>query len=157
MLISQDWLYLLFVASGILMRYSNRNNTLPVTRMTPSSWRVCTFINISALCIIHAKPIKNVYTFLVAAPGSTKDLPEDYLARVKLVHESGGYGSKGFNSFPPLFLFLTVTFLKIFISDLNLLSRYGYDWKREEAEKNLLRTHTTAVSTRMLHALAQQV
>lgn len=87
-----------FVASGILMRYSNRNNTLPVTRMTPSSWRVWTFINISALCIINAKPIKND---LVAAPGSTKDLPEDYLARVKLVHESGGYGSKGFNSFPP--------------------------------------------------------
>lgn len=34
---------------------------------------------------------------------------------------------------------------------------YGYDWKREEAEKNLLRTHTTAVSTRMLYMLAQQV
>lgn len=33
--------------------------------------------------------------------------------------------------------------------------RYGYDWKREEANKNLLRTHTTAVSSRMLYALAQ--
>jgi hypothetical protein len=32
---------------------------------------------------------------------------------------------------------------------------YGYDWKVAEAEKNLLRTHTTAVSSRMLHRLAQ--
>ena len=37
----------------------------------------------------------------------------------------------------------------------NCLSRYGYDWKRDEAEKNLLRTHTTAVSSRMLYKLAQ--
>lgn len=33
---------------------------------------------------------------------------------------------------------------------------YKYDWKRAEAQKNLLRTHTTAVSARMLYALAQQ-
>ena len=32
---------------------------------------------------------------------------------------------------------------------------YGYDWKVAEAEKNLLRTHTTAVSSRMLYKLAQ--
>lgn len=34
--------------------------------------------------------------------------------------------------------------------------RYGYDWSIEEAQKNLLRTHTTAVSARMLYKLAQQ-
>lgn len=34
--------------------------------------------------------------------------------------------------------------------------RYGYDWKIEEAQKNLLRTHTTAVSARMLYKLAQE-
>ena len=33
---------------------------------------------------------------------------------------------------------------------------YGYDWKIEEASKNLLRTHTTAVSARMLYKLANQ-
>lgn len=32
--------------------------------------------------------------------------------------------------------------------------RYGGPWREAEAEKNLLRTHTTAVSTRMLYALA---
>lgn len=34
---------------------------------------------------------------------------------------------------------------------------YKYEWKLEEARKNLLRTHTTAVSARMLYRLAQQV
>jgi phenylalanyl-tRNA synthetase alpha chain len=32
---------------------------------------------------------------------------------------------------------------------------YRYNWKLEEAKKNILRTHTTAVSSRMLYALAQ--
>ncbi len=36
------------------------------------------------------------------------------------------------------------------------LRRYGYSWKVAEAEKNLLRTHTTAVSSRMLYKLAQE-
>lgn len=34
--------------------------------------------------------------------------------------------------------------------------RYGYYWRTSEAEKNLLRTHTTAVSSRMLYRLAQE-
>lgn len=37
----------------------------------------------------------------------------------------------------------------------SLLCRYGYNWQESEAEKNLLRTHTTAVSSRMLYRLAQ--
>ena len=51
----------------------------------------------------------------------------DYLEKVKRVHSKGGFGSQG----------------------------YGYEWKIEEAKKNLLRTHTTAVSARMLYKLAQ--
>jgi phenylalanyl-tRNA synthetase alpha chain len=49
-------------------------------------------------------------------------------ACLQAVHEHGGYGSVG----------------------------YGYCWKRSEAQKNLLRTHTTAVSSRMLYKLAQE-
>lgn len=60
-------------------------------------------------------------------PATASDIPTDYMERVKNVHSHGGYGSQG----------------------------YGYDWKVEEAKKNLLRTHTTAVSARMLYALAQ--
>lgn len=51
------------------------------------------------------------------------------MQRVKRTHEKGGYGSKG----------------------------YRYDWELSEAAKNLLRTHTTAVSARMLYKLAQEV
>ena len=36
------------------------------------------------------------------------------------------------------------------------LCSYQYDWKLEEAQKNILRTHTTAVSARMLYKLGQQ-
>ena len=49
------------------------------------------------------------------------------MERVKRVHSVGGFGSVG----------------------------YGYDWKIEEARKNLLRTHTTAISARMLYKLAK--
>ncbi|XXG42435.1 hypothetical protein AAC387_Pa01g2717 [Persea americana] len=61
-------------------------------------------------------------TFFLKVPPTTRQLPEDYVETVKRVHESGGYGSQG----------------------------YGYDWKREEADKNLLRSHTTAVSSRKI-------
>ena len=36
-----------------------------------------------------------------------------------------------------------------------LHGRYGSVWRESEAEKNLLRTHTTAVSSKMLYRLAQ--
>lgn len=53
----------------------------------------------------------------------------EYLEKVKKVHSIGDYGSQG----------------------------YRYEWKLEEAQKNLLRTHTTAVSARMLYKLMQEV
>jgi phenylalanyl-tRNA synthetase alpha chain len=59
------------------------------------------------------------------------ELPEDaYVEIVKQTHEDGGQtGSIG----------------------------YRYDWSMDEARKNILRTHTTAVSARMLKQLADQV
>lgn len=87
------------------------------------------FWNFDALFQPQQHPARDSHdTFFLKVPAATRQLPEDYVERVKRVHEFGGYGSKG----------------------------YGYDWKREEADKNLLRTHTTAVSTRMLYMLAQQ-
>ncbi|CAI9769881.1 unnamed protein product [Fraxinus pennsylvanica] len=86
------------------------------------------FWNFDALFQPQQHPARDSHdTFFLKEPSTTKVLPEDYVERVKGVHESGGYGSRG----------------------------YGYEWKREEANKNLLRTHTTAVSSRMLYALAQ--
>lgn len=87
------------------------------------------FWNFDALFQPQQHPARDSHdTFFLKVPAYTQTLPEDFLQRVQTVHESGGYGSRG----------------------------YGYDWKREEAEKNLLRTHTTAVSSRMLYALAQK-
>lgn len=87
------------------------------------------FWNFDALFQPQQHPARDSHdTFFLQAPSTTKELPEDYVERVKRVHESGGYGSRG----------------------------YGYDWKREEANKNVLRTHTTAVSSRMLYLLAQK-
>lgn len=53
----------------------------------------------------------------------------DYVHRVKRTHSQGGYGSQG----------------------------YKYNWKLDEARKNILRTHTTAASARALYRLAQKV
>ncbi|GAB4837910.1 hypothetical protein Ancab_027436 [Ancistrocladus abbreviatus] len=86
------------------------------------------FWNFDALFQPQQHPARDSHdTFYLQVPSTTRELPEDYVERVKHIHESGGYGSRG----------------------------YGYDWKREEAEKNLLRTHTTAVSARVLYSLGQ--
>lgn len=89
------------------------------------------FWNFDALFQPQQHPARDAHdTFFISDPEMTKEskLPSDYLERVKTIHESGGYGSTGYN----------------------------YDWKIAEAQKNILRTHTTAVSARMLYALAQQ-
>ncbi|KAK6643923.1 hypothetical protein RUM43_000188 [Polyplax serrata] len=87
------------------------------------------FWNFDALFQPQQHPARDAHdTFFLSSPESSSNFPSDYLERVKKVHSSGGYGSTG----------------------------YQYDWKIEEAQKNLLRTHTTAVSARMLYKLAQQ-
>ncbi|KAL8556051.1 hypothetical protein ACS0TY_003742 [Phlomoides rotata] len=96
--------------------------------MPTNNYVESSFWNFDALFQPQQHPARDSHdTFFLKEPSTTRSLPEDYVERVKRVHESGGYGSRG----------------------------YGYDWKREEANKNLLRTHTTAVSSRMLYALAK--
>lgn len=88
------------------------------------------FWNFDALFQPQDHPARDMHdTFFCKSPASTDSHPKDYLERVKKVHSEGGYGSIG----------------------------YGYNWKIEEAESLLLRTHTTAVSSFMLYKLAQQV
>ncbi|MBA0572626.1 hypothetical protein Golob_002953 [Gossypium lobatum] len=105
------------------------NNFVESRYWFPISVSTCSFWNFDALFQPQQHPARDSHdTFFLEVPSTTRELPEDYVKLVKRVHESGGYGSRG----------------------------YMYDWKREEANKNLLRTHTTAVSTRMLYALAKQ-
>ncbi|KAM5573030.1 phenylalanine--tRNA ligase alpha subunit, cytoplasmic [Rosa sericea] len=97
--------------------------------MATNNYVESSFWNFDALFQPQQHPARDSHdTFFLRTPSTTKELPEDYVERVKRVHESGGYESRG----------------------------YGCDWKREEAEKNLLRTHTTAVSSRILYLLAKE-
>ncbi|KAG8190047.1 hypothetical protein JTE90_023019 [Oedothorax gibbosus] len=99
------------------------------TEMPANNYIESSFWNFDALFQPQQHPARDAHdTFFVSDPQFADDFPMDYLQRVKKVHSVGGYGSQGYNC----------------------------DWKIEEARKNLLRTHTTAVSARMLYALAQQ-
>ncbi|GJX43768.1 phenylalanine--tRNA ligase alpha subunit, cytoplasmic [Tanacetum coccineum] len=97
--------------------------------MPTNQYVVSSFENYDALFTAQQHPARDLQdTFYSKDPSTTKTLPEDYVERVKTMHESGGHGSRG----------------------------YRYEWKREEAIKNVLRTHTTAVSVKMLCALASK-
>src|SRR3569833_2862766 len=87
------------------------------------------FWNIDTLFQPQSHPARDMHdTFFLTKPKYCNDIPAEYGEKVKDVHERGGYGSTG----------------------------YQYKWSKEEAQKNLLRTHTTAVSSQMLCLLAQQ-
>ena len=113
--------------------------------MPTSNFVESSFWNFDALFQPQQHPARDAHdTFFLSEPGTLKcpfrfrnkqilasalnDPPADYLERVKNIHSHGGFDSKG----------------------------YGYDWSKEEAMKNVLRTHTTAVSAKMLYKLAQQ-
>eukprot|EP01080_Neovahlkampfia_damariscottae_P012290 gene12290-5873_t len=88
------------------------------------------FWNFDALFQPQQHPARDAHdTFFISNPEKTLQIPEDYLQIVKGIHEKGGFGSIG----------------------------YRYDWKREETEKNLLRTHTTAISTKLLYDVSQEI
>jgi phenylalanyl-tRNA synthetase alpha chain len=99
------------------------------SEMPTNKWVESSFWNFDTLFQPQSHPARDAHdTFFIADPAVTVSVPEDYYERVKAMHEVGGAGSIG----------------------------YRYDFKREEAFKNLLRTHTTAVSSQMLYKLANQ-
>lgn len=99
------------------------------SEMPTNNFVESSFWNFDALFQPQQHPARDAHdTFFISEPKLSTKFPSDYLERVRQVHSKGGYGSQG----------------------------YGYEWKMEEAQKNLLRTHTTAVSARMLYQLAQK-
>ncbi|CAL1540338.1 unnamed protein product [Lymnaea stagnalis] len=99
------------------------------TEMPTNNYVESSFWNFDALFQPQQHPARDAHdTFFLLEPATASAFPMEYLERVKDTHTNGGYGSQG----------------------------YKYDWKVEEAEKNILRTHTTAVSARMLYKLAQE-
>jgi phenylalanyl-tRNA synthetase alpha chain len=99
--------------------------------MRTNRWIESAFWNFDALFQPQQHPARDAHdTFFIADPASGPAAhapPADYVERVKTMHEVGGAGSIG----------------------------YRYEWAIEEARKNILRTHTTAVTTRTLFELAQ--
>jgi phenylalanyl-tRNA synthetase alpha chain len=97
--------------------------------MPTNNYVESSFWNFDALFQPQMHPARDCHdTFFLSAPEKSSKFPMEYLERVRSAHEKGSEGSIG----------------------------YRYDWKIEEAQKNLLRTHTTAVSARMLYKLANQ-
>jgi len=97
--------------------------------MPTNKWVESSFWNFDSLFQPQSHPARDAHdTFFIKEPAQTVLVPEEYYDKVKTMHEVGGSGSIG----------------------------YRYDFKREEAFKNLLRTHTTAVSSQMLYKLANQ-
>ena len=85
--------------------------------------------NFDALFVPQKHPARDAQdTFFISTPAECKNIPEEYCEAVRQVHSAGGFGSKG----------------------------YEADWKLSEARKNVLRTHTTASSSKMLYKAAQE-
>ncbi len=94
------------------------------------------FWNFDALFQPQQHPARDAHdTFFVSQPAATLDIPAEYMQRVKQTHEVGGAG----------------------LADEYNANSHGwrYDWSEDEARKNLLRTHTTAASSRALYKIAQ--
>jgi len=97
--------------------------------MPTNKWVESSFWNFDSLFQPQSHPARDAHdTFFIKDPAETVSVPADYYERVKTMHEKGGAGSIG----------------------------YRYDFQKEEAYKNLLRTHTTAVSSQMLYKLANR-
>lgn len=99
--------------------------------MPTNNYVESSFWNFDTLFQPQQHPARDAHdTFFLSDPATSKlqDFPPEYLERVKVMHEKGGQGSIG----------------------------WRYNWSEKEAAKNILRTHTTAVSSRLLYNLAQQ-
>ncbi|KAF1744059.1 hypothetical protein MXB_3398 [Myxobolus squamalis] len=110
------------------------------SEMPTNNYVESSFWNFDALFQPQQHPSRDAHdTFFLESPSTSdlSDAPSDYINRVKQFHETGNSESLGF----------------LFCFNIN---SYRYPWKMEEAEKLVLRTHTTAVSTRMLFQLSQQ-
>ena len=88
------------------------------------------FWNFDALFQPQQHPARDAHdTFFLTQPEEALKIPAEYMKLVKETHENGGgLGSIG----------------------------YRYNWAEKEARKNVLRTHTTAVSSQMLYRLGQE-
>ena len=87
------------------------------------------FWNFDTLFVPQQHPARDAQdTFFVCDPAATTSHPKDYLEETATVHGEGLYGSTG----------------------------YKYKFSQEETEKNVLRTHTTSISSYTLYNIGQE-
>ena len=92
--------------------------------MPTSRWVESSFWNFDSLFQPQSHPARDMHdTFFLNNPQQCNSVPPEYLEKVKNTHENGLDGSIG----------------------------YGPGWSKEETFKNILRTHTTAISSQMLY------
>ncbi|KAF8314792.1 hypothetical protein DL93DRAFT_2079983 [Clavulina sp. PMI_390] len=97
--------------------------------MSTSQYVDSGFWNFDALFVPQQHPARDLQdTFYVSDPSESLPPPEAYYERVKQVHSVGGFNSIG----------------------------YRAPWQPAESRKLLLRTHTTACSSRLLAQLAER-
>eukprot|EP00792_Barthelona_sp_PAP020_P007945 TRINITY_DN3183_c3_g3_i2.p2 TRINITY_DN3183_c3_g3~~TRINITY_DN3183_c3_g3_i2.p2 ORF type:complete len:488 (+),score=154.44 TRINITY_DN3183_c3_g3_i2:26-1489(+) len=100
--------------------------------MVTNNYVESSFWNFDTLWLPQQHPARDAQdTFFMKNPAEAKPYRDgilgEYWEKTRSIHEKGGYGSIG----------------------------YRYDWNENEAMKNVLRTHTTACSSRLLFKLAQ--
>jgi phenylalanyl-tRNA synthetase alpha chain len=96
--------------------------------MSTNNFVETSFWNFDSLFQPQQHPARDAHdTFFLKEPASAANFEADYMEKVKTMHEQGGNESIG----------------------------WRYNWSVDEAKKNILRTHTTAVSSKMLYQLAK--
>eukprot|EP00914_Ancora_sagittata_P016846 GHVO01033369.1.p1 GENE.GHVO01033369.1~~GHVO01033369.1.p1 ORF type:complete len:595 (+),score=108.40 GHVO01033369.1:266-1786(+) len=114
-----------------LKRFRDILTLMGFEEMATHRWVENAFWNFDALFQPQKHPARDAHdTFYIKDPKASvlRQHLEDYVSNVKCTHEKGGWGSVG----------------------------YKYQWCEKEAAKNVLRTHTTAVTAQMLYELAQE-
>ncbi|KAJ9451365.1 Phenylalanine--tRNA ligase alpha subunit [Diplonema papillatum] len=97
--------------------------------MDTARWIDSSFWNFDTLFVPQQHPARDSQdTFFVSNPPKTVDHPADYLDLIHKVHTAGDFGSTGYRS----------------------------AWSKDETERNVLRTHTTAISAYTLHQIGQE-
>lgn len=103
--------------------------SLGFTEMKSDNYVESSFWNFDVLFQPQQHPSRDAHDTFFVNEDVSFDSNNEYIEKVKDVHENGGYGSQG----------------------------YSTTWDIEEAKKGVLRTHTTAISARYLYKIAQTI
>lgn len=99
------------------------------TEMNTRRFVESSFWNFDVLFQPQHHPSRDAHDTFFVENSKTLKIPHEILKKVKNMHENGGNGSEG----------------------------HKYCWDENEAKKNILRTHTTAITARYLYEIANKI